>query len=178
MPIEVTTHYLEIVDRAALHPARVPQEPVEIRQACIPLPELNRFLYVAVGRDYDWRVRLKWSREQWLQYMGRPELETWVAYVSGTPAGYYEQELQPEGNAEIVNFGMLPPFVGRGFGGHLLVHAVERGWQRGATRVWLHTCTRDHPQALAHYLARGFRLYDQQTAQREVDAGPQSWPEV
>jgi GNAT superfamily N-acetyltransferase len=178
MPTEVTTYYLEICDPAALRPARVPGEALDIRRVEIPLPELNRFLYVAVGRDWHWRERLKWSRERWLAYMGRPELETWLACVAGTPAGYYEQELQPEGNAEIVNFGMLPPFVGRGLGGHLLGHAVRRGWERGARRVWLHTCTLDHPQALAHYVARGFRLYDQKTIVREVDAGPQSWPEV
>ena len=127
MPTKVTTYYLEIVEPSPLVPARMPDEPLEIRQAEIPLPELNRFLYVAVGRDWHWRERLSWSRERWLAYMGRPDLETWVAYVRGTPAGYYEQELQPNGNAEIVNFGMLPEFVGRGFGGPLLVHAVERG---------------------------------------------------
>ncbi|HEY4310474.1 MAG TPA: GNAT family N-acetyltransferase [Pirellulales bacterium] len=178
MLTEVTTYYLEIVDRAALRPARAQAVPVEIRQARVPLPELNRFLYVAVGRDWHWRERLKWSRERWLEYMGRPELETWLAYVDGTPAGYYEQDLQAEGNAEIVNFGMLPDFVAQGIGGHLLTHAVERGWQRGARRMWLHTCTLDHPRALPHYLARGFRLYDQKTITREADAGPQSWPEV
>jgi GNAT superfamily N-acetyltransferase len=175
---EVTTYYLEITDRAALRPARAAAVPIEIRQAERPLPELNRFLFVAVGRDWHWRERLKWSRERWLEYMGRPELETWVVYVSGTPAGYYEQDLQPGGNAEIVNFGMLPDFVAQGIGGNLLVHAVERGWQRGAGRVWLHTCTLDHPRALPHYQARGFRVYDQKTIEREVDDGPQSWPEV
>jgi len=175
---EVTTYYLEIDDRAALRRPRALASSLEIRQACIPLPELNRFLFVAVGRDWYWRARLKWTREQWLAYMGRPELETWVAYVQGTPAGYYEQDLQPGGSAEIVNFGMLPQFTGQGLGGHLLTHAIERGWQRGAQRVWLHTCTLDHPQARAHYLARGMRQYDQQTITREVDDGPQSWPEI
>lgn len=178
MPTEVTTYYLEITDPAAMRPSRPSSQSLEIRQARIPLPELNRFLWVAVGRDWHWRARLKWSRDQWLAYMGRPELETWVAYVDGTPAGYYEQELQADGGAEIVNFGMLPQFTGQGLGGTLLVHAIERGFQRGARRVWLHTCTLDHPTALAHYQARGFRLYDQKTITREVDAGPQSWPDV
>ena len=136
---EVTTYYLEITDRAALRPARSPAVPIEIRQVEKPLPELNRFLYVAVGRDWHWRERLKWSRDRWLEYMGRPELETWVLYVAGTPAGYYEQDLQSDGNAEIVNFGMLPDFVAQGIGGHLLTHAVERGWQRSApARVAAH----------------------------------------
>ncbi|MBI2825652.1 MAG: GNAT family N-acetyltransferase [Planctomycetia bacterium] len=170
MLVEVTTYYLEITERAALRPARAPELPVEIRQARIPLPELNRMMYVAVGRDWHWRERLVWSRERWLEYMGRAELETHVAYVEGTPAGYFEQELQPGDNVEIVNFGMLPQFVGRGLGGHMLVRAVERGWERGAKRVWLHTCTLDHPTALAHYQARGFRLFDKKVFTKEVEA--------
>ena len=137
-----------------LRPPGKPAAKLDIRRVEIPLPELNRFMYVAVGRDFHWRERLKWSRDRWLAYMGRPELETWLACVAGTPAGYYEQELQPGGNAEIVNFGMLPQFVGQGLGGQLLVHAVRAGGSRGARRVWLHTCTLDHPRALAHYQAR------------------------
>jgi len=174
----VTTYYLEIFDRADLKPAKATAEPLEIRQVQIPLPELNRMLYLAVGRDYHWRVRDQWSRERWLEYMGRPELETWVAYVQGTPAGYYEQELLPTTGAEVVNFGMLPDFVGRGFGGQMLAHAIERGWQRGAKRVWLHTCTLDHPNAPAHYQARGLKLYDTKTELKEVDDGPGAWPGV
>ncbi len=178
MLTEVTTYYLEISDRAALRPASVSAADIDIRQARIPLPELNRFLYVAVGRDWHWRERLKWSRERWLEYMGRPELETWLAYIDGTPAGYYEQDLQAEGNAEIVNFGILPDFVGQGVGGHLLTHAVERGWQRGApTGVVAHLHARSSARA-APLSARGFRLYDQKTITREADAGPQFWPEV
>ncbi len=175
---DVTTYYLEITDRSALRAPRSLDLPCEIRQARIPLPELNRFLFVAVGRDWHWRARLKWTRDQWLTYMGRPELETWVAYVDGTPAGYYEQDLQPESGAEIVNFGLLPQFTGQGWGGQLLAHAIQRGWARGAQRVWLHTCTLDHPQARAHYMARGMRQYDEQTINREVDDGPVHWPEI
>ena len=60
---------------------------------------------------------------------------------------------------EVAYFGLLPRFIGQGLGGHLLTAAVERAWQRGAKRVWLHTCDLDHPAALPHYQARGFRPY-------------------
>ena len=76
--------------------------------------------------------------------------------MDGTPAGYFEIEKRPEGDVEIKNFGLLPAFIGQGLGGRLLT--VERAWAWGATRVWLHTCTHDHPHALHNYVARGFRV--------------------
>ena len=91
--------------------------------------------------------------------------------------GYAELEWQAGGDVEVVYFGILPQFIGQGLGGHLLTAAVERAWQRGAARVWLHTCTLDQPHALAHYQARGFRLYRQETKPEELPpqaVGP--WP--
>jgi GNAT superfamily N-acetyltransferase len=58
-------------------------------------------------------------------------------------------------------FGLLPPFLGQGIGGALLTAAIERAWAMDARRVWVHTCTLDHPAALRNYQARGFRLYDE-----------------
>jgi GNAT superfamily N-acetyltransferase len=83
-----------------------------------------------------------------------------VAYVAGTPAGYFEIEKGPEGDVHIVNFGLLPQFIGQGLGGDLLTRAVERAWDWGATRVWVSTCSHDHPHALKNYLARGFRILE------------------
>jgi ribosomal protein S18 acetylase RimI-like enzyme len=73
-------------------------------------------------------------------------------------------EKAPDGDVEIKSLGLLPRFIGQGLGGHLLTVAVERAWApiedggMGATRVWLHTCTHDHPHALHNYQARGFRV--------------------
>jgi GNAT superfamily N-acetyltransferase len=77
---------------------------------------------------------------------------------------------------EIVYFGLLPRFVGRGLGGQLLTAAVQRAWQRTTVRVWLHTCTLDHPRAVANYLARGFRLYMEKTHVEELpEQSPGPW---
>ena len=128
-----------------------------------------------------------------------------MGYVSGTPAGYFELEAGTggangaggqrevagsEGGAgvEIVQFGLLPRFAGRGLGGALLVSGdgagLGDGQQRaapagagGVRRVWLHTCTLDSPPALANYRARGFRVYRSETRPRtfpETTPGP--WP--
>ena len=97
--------------------------------------------------------------------------------MSGTPAGYFELERQAEGSVEIAYFGLLPQFVGRGLGGALLSAAVERGWEGGARRVWLHTCSLDHAAALPAYQARGFRIFETETAVRDLpERSPEPWP--
>jgi GNAT superfamily N-acetyltransferase len=161
MQQEVITFYLEMLDRSALKPARPVDRPFDVRQAEVPYPALNRFLYGEVGAAYQWTDRLSWSEERWRSYLDRPVLQTWLGYVSGTPAGYFELEAQDEGNVELAYFGLLPPFLGQGIGGLLLTAAIERAWDMEARRVWVHTCSLDHPAALRNYQARGFRLYDE-----------------
>ena len=124
MQQKVTTTHLEMTDRKALKPARANDVPFQLMQAKIPSPELNRFLYTAVGADWIWYSRLPWDTARWLAYLDRPELETWVAYVSGTPAGYFELEFQAPGDVEIIYFGLLDQFTGRGFGGAMLAHRI------------------------------------------------------
>jgi GNAT superfamily N-acetyltransferase len=172
----VTTH-LEMTDPGELRPGRSPAVAVRVEQAMLPSPELSRFLYTAVGGDWYWTDRLAWSYAEWLRYLDRPGLETWVATVSGTPAGYYELERQAEGDIEIAYFGLLPRFIGRGLGGHLLTCAVRRAWEMDARRVWVHTCTLDGPAALANYRARGFRVFKEESAEVDLpDAPPGPWP--
>jgi GNAT superfamily N-acetyltransferase len=92
-----------------------------------------------------------------------------VAYVKGTPAGYFELEKQSDGDVELAYFGLLPRFIGRGIGGILLTKAVKLAWETcGTTRVWVHTCTLDGPTALANYQARGFRTYNEETNEVEL----------
>jgi GNAT superfamily N-acetyltransferase len=74
-----------------------------------------------------------------------------------TPAGYFELREHDDGSAEIAYFGLLPAFIGRGWGKYLLTRATQAAWELGPNRVWLHTCTLDHPSALPNYLKRGFR---------------------
>ncbi len=162
-----TTWYLEMTDPAALNPAREPGTPVRFTRAEAPGPEFARFLYGTVGRDHRWIDRITWTDRQWRELAERPGTETWVLHDRGTPAGYAEMEAQDEGAVEIVYFGLLPSFVGRGLGGHMLTEALRRAWDladrhpgREATRrVWLHTCSLDGEHALANYRARGLAVY-------------------
>lgn len=176
MQREITTWHLEMTDPRDLRPSR-PRPELRIERAEIPCPELNRFFYSAVGGDLFWIDRLSWTWDQWMAWLDRPELETWIGSVSGTPAGYFEIERQAEGSTEIAYFGLLPQLVGRGLGGALLTAAVERAWEGGARRVWLHTCSLDHAAALPAYQARGFRLFKTETDLRDIpDSSPGPWP--
>ena len=182
MPLDLATHggdvvttYLEMRDARDLRRSGVPQPAPQFIRATEPLPELNRFLYTAVGGDWYWRDRLVWPYGRWMQWLDRAELETWVLHAGGTPAGYVELEMQPGDQVEIAYFGLIPRFIGRGLGGHLLTLGIERAWAMGARRVWVHTCTLDGPAALANYQARGMTIYDAKT-HRVPPLGPPDGP--
>ena len=151
----VTTH-LELTRAADLRPPAGPP-PAALRVTAVHDPGLNRELYASVGADWSWTDRLGWSAAAWSAHAER--VETWLARVDGEPAGYYELDVPDgAGSAEIAMFGLLGAYHGRGLGGHLLTHAIRRGFAR-APRVWVHTCTLDGPHALANYEARGMRAF-------------------
>lgn len=172
----VTTTYLEMTSADALRSAAASTTGYRLTRAEIPCPEFNRFLYTAVGAHWWWYRRLDWDRARWMSYLGGP-VETWVAYVAGTPAGYFELEAQAGGSVELVFFGLMPSFVGKGIGGALLTDAIHRAWEMGAQRLWVHTCDLDHPRALANYQARGFRVFAVETKMEDLpDAPLEPWP--
>lgn len=175
----VTTWYLEQRDPALLKPSRLPESPPRIERAVVPSPALNRYLYTHVGGDWHWRDRLPWTYERWMQWLDRPEVQTWVMTVQGTPAGYFELEKQTGDDVEIAYFGVAPEFLGRGLGGHLLTVCIEKAWAFGAKRVWVHTCSLDHVAALKNYQSRGMTLYKTEMHQKDVPDQPIGlWPGV
>lgn len=170
--MKITTWHLEMLSPDSLRPSQKVCDEFNIVRVQRPFPEFNRFLYTQVGKNWYWIDKLSWSDEQWEQYVNRPELETWIGYMQGTPAGYYELEKQPGANVELIYFGILPLYIGLGLGGILLTHAITRAWQMGARRVWVHTCSHDHPAALQNYLARGFVLFNETTEEKEMPEMP------
>lgn len=177
MPSEETIHYLEMTDPGALRPARPPAIPYKLVQAELPCPEFSRFLYTAAGGDWFWIDRLEWTYQQWYDYVTHPGHETWVAYVNGTPAGYFELENNGRDEVELVFLGLLPQFSGLGLGGALLTDAVYRAWTLKPRRLWLHTCSFDHPAALQNYMSRGFQLVRTEMHQKCMPSEPSGpWP--
>lgn len=155
---EVTTYYLEMTAPDQLR-GRPRPEGLEIAEAELKEFRFNRYLYQLVGEPWQWTDRLQLPDEEWRRYAERDGLRTWVAYHRGSIAGYYELERQDDDSVQIAYFGLAPKFVGMGFGGHLLTHALESAWSWNTHRVWVHTCTLDHPSALHNYRARGMRIY-------------------
>jgi GNAT superfamily N-acetyltransferase len=186
--MRVTTTYLEQTAPTDLTPARTPVEPGEIVRVDEVSPEFCRFLYTAVGGDWYWLDRLSWSRARWADWLSRPGSETWVLWTHGSPAGYVELDAQPGAVAtqvEIAYFGLLPAFIGRGLGGHLLTVGIRHAWRLAdrwpelppVDRVWVHTCSLDSKQALANYQARGLRVYrTDETEQVLPPVPPGPWP--
>jgi ribosomal protein S18 acetylase RimI-like enzyme len=170
--VTVTTTYLEIPSRAAFRPAILGGSDLLLLEAREALPAFYRFLYDAVGHDYAWTERLHWSDAELQTYLDRPTVTLLVLYYHGTPAGYVELDsASSEPGTQVVYFGIIPAFHGRGFGKHLLSAGVQHAFDNGAERVWLHTCTLDGPYALANYRARGFVEYKTTTHQQVIAGG-------
>ncbi|ROR32742.1 GNAT family N-acetyltransferase [Inmirania thermothiophila] len=147
--------WLEMREPGWLRPAR--GRAPAVRRMREPVPEFARFLYETVGGPWLWYERRGWSDAAWAARLADPGVELWVACRGGSPVGYFELE-RCAGEVQMVHFGLLPRFIGRGWGGPLLARAVQIAWRGQVRRVWLHTCSLDHPAALANYLARGFRI--------------------
>jgi len=154
------TTYLEMPSADQLRPKRAGGR-FQIREKMERDWRFNRDLYFCVGEQWDWIDKRSWTDDQWKEYATAAELRTFAGYYDDALAGYYELRRDREGGIEIAYFGLLPEWIGRGLGGALLTGAIEGAWhmEPKPSRVWVHTCNRDHPQALANYQARGMVVY-------------------
>jgi GNAT superfamily N-acetyltransferase len=158
-PIRVTRTYLEMTSRGDLQPAAAPHPEPRIERLDWCPVSFFRYLYREVGRSFHWTDRLDWSDDGVRDHLTSPGVSLWLMSWGGAPAGYFELQQHQDRSVEIAYFGLLPEAIGRGWGKHLLTRAVEAAWDTGTHRVWLHTCTLDHPAALPNYVKRGFRPF-------------------
>ena len=147
----------------ALHapPARLPPAPAAPRMALmraedIPL-HFYRYLYDRVGAACLWVERLGLSDEALAAMVQRAGIEITVLYASGAPAGYYELDFADAERPNLVYFGLMPEWIGRGMGAWLLGTAISEVFVRGAAEMTVNTCTLDHPAALPLYQRLGFQ---------------------
>jgi|TARA_B100001094_G_scaffold92975_1_gene88857 ribosomal protein S18 acetylase RimI-like enzyme len=126
--------------------------------------QLNKFFYKNVGKNHRWIDRLIWTDLNWIEYVSNKKLFTYVLKEKNEIAGYYEL-LFYENNkeAEIAYFGILEEYFGKKLGGYLLSEAIKNSFNQGAKRVWVHTCSLDHENALKNYLARGMKVFKTET---------------
>jgi len=163
--IEVTITYLEMREAPARPPAPLPRTGLKVAllRAESPTVGFYRYLYNAVGAPWRWYERNLLSDEALAAIIGDARVEIYVLYCDGAPAGYAELDFRREGEVELAYFGLIPDYFGRGYGRYMLDWAIDTAWSRGPGRVWVHTCTLDHPAALAVYQKAGFVAYEQKT---------------
>ena len=122
--------------------------------------ELNKFFYKQVGFEHYWRDRLIWSDKEWKNYISRSNFQTWILKKNNDLDGFYEQEFHSTTNeVELINLGILKEFRNMKLGSFLLSHAIQSGFKFRPKRIWVHTCSLDHKNALDNYKSRGFKIY-------------------
>ena len=167
--IPVTITYLEMRSPDQRSSAPRPAEPVSIVRAERPTLSFYRYLYNTVGADWNWYLRRRLSDEELGAIVHDERVEIFVLHVRGVPAGYVELDRRVEGEVEIAYFGLIPEYIGRGFGAYLLDRGLGRAWGYRPLRVWLHTCSLDHPRALDMYRRAGLVVYKREIAREPVE---------
>lgn len=162
-PAEVTTTYLEMLAPPRSSPREAP--PATLVMRCEqPTAAFYRFLYEGVGGAWQWHDRRKLADPELLAAIRSPGIEIHVLYNRGTPAGYSELNFSQRGQAKLEYFGLFPEFIGHGLGIWFLDWTVRQAWRPGMRRLWVHTCTLDHPSALPVYQKVGFQVYNRVVA--------------
>jgi GNAT superfamily N-acetyltransferase len=165
--VDVKVFYLEM-----LAPCRrdvpPPREGLTVIQARKPTVAFYRFLYNTVGQQYHWYSRGRLSDAALAAIIQDPLDEVHVLYAEWTPAGFAELDRRNEDDIELVQFGLMPEFIGQGLGTWFLQWTIDTAWSYRPRRLWLHTCTLDHPAALPNYQKAGFSLYKTDMIQREI----------
>tara|TARA_B100000029_G_scaffold486685_1_gene541292 strand:- start:911 stop:1423 length:513 start_codon:yes stop_codon:yes gene_type:complete len=157
---EVQRNYLEIDSLKNLFPAIKPNDFCKIQLVHPPDFQLNKFFYKQIGKNYRWLDRLSWSDKKWINYVSSSNINTYILKYKNELAGYFEQIIHTEdNNCEIAYLGILQEYIGSKYGGFLLTEAIRKSFLKNINRVWVHTCSLDHKNALANYLARGMKIY-------------------
>ena len=163
MQRNITRSYLHILSKDELIKPKNNKDNqgnLEILLEKKPTPELCKFFYKEVGKDFFWKDRLRWSDEQWLDYINNNYFRFYILKYKNNFAGYYELLYDPSTvSLEIPYFGIFKEFYGKGIGGYLLTDAILTSFNQQVNKVWVHTCTLDHPNALKNYLARGMKIF-------------------
>ena len=152
--------YLHLLSMSDLIKSDCKEKNLEVVLEKKPTIDFCKFLYKEVGSDFFWRDRLKWSDQDWLDYISNDFFKLYILKQNNNLAGYYELLYDPKvPSMEIPYFGIFKEFYGKGIGGHLLTDAILTSFNQKINKVWVHTCTLDHPNALKNYIARGMKIF-------------------
>ena len=164
MTQEVQRNYLEINSIEDLNKVTDPQEEYSLNLLEPQNFQLNKFFYKNIGKKHKWIDRLVWTENQWIDYVSSKKVKTYVLKYKGDLAGFFELIFHSEEyEVEIAYFGILEEFQNKKLGSYLLSEAIKKSFKRNINRVWVHTCSLDHKNALNNYIARGMKIFKTET---------------
>ena len=126
--------------------------------------QLNKFFYKNIGKKHHWVDRLIWTDTQWSHYASEQNVKTYILKIRDELAGYFELIIHKEKKeVEIAYLGLLQEYQNKNLGSHLLSAAIKNSFEEKVERVWVHTCSLDHKNALKNYLSRGMKIFKKET---------------
>ena len=164
MTEEVHRNYLEISSIKDLNEASKLSEDYSL-DLLEPINfQLNKFFYKNIGKKHKWIDRLIWSETQWIDYVSSSKVQTYIFKYKDNLAGFFELIFHIENKeVEIAYFGLLEEFQNKKLGSYLLSEAIKISFTHKVNRVWLHTCSLDHKNALNNYIGRGMKIFKTET---------------
>ena len=163
MTLEIKRNYLEINSLEELKDKKKPSEDYSLILVDPMNFQLNKFFYKNVGKKHKWVDRLLWSEEQWINYVSNRNVKTYVLMKKDDFVGFFELIIHLENNeVEIAYFGILEEYQNKKLGSFLLSEAIKKSFKKNINRVWLHTCSLDHKNALNNYIARGMKIFKEE----------------
>ena len=161
---KVHRKYLEIKSLDALKSSPKPDVELRINFNNPPDFQVNKFLYKEIGKKYRWIDRLEWNDMMWIKYTENRNLETYILSKNTEFVGFFELLFNDnKKDCEIAYFGILEEFFGKKYGSYLLSEAIRCAFKKNISRLWLHTCSLDHDNALKNYLNRGMKVFKSET---------------
>lgn len=161
---KISRNYLAIESLEELKEASINNSNYNLKLDKINDFQLNKFFYKQIGKKYRWVDRLQWTNQNWINYVSNKNLFTFVLKDKKDLVGYFEliyHESKKE--IEVAYFGILEEYFGQKLGGYLLSEAIKKSFTFNTQRVWAHTCSLDHQNALKNYLARGMKIFKSET---------------
>jgi len=161
---KILRKYLEIKSLEDFNEVKKPSENYFVNLIDPKDFQLNKFFYKEIGKNCQWIDRLVWNDHNWIDYVSNEKLFTYVLKDNEEIAGYFELIFDENTMvAEIAYFGILDEYLGKKLGGYLLSNAIKLSFSMGSLRLWVHTCSLDHKNALKNYLARGMSIFKSET---------------
>ena len=164
MTQEVKRSYLEINSLKDLKEVQKPSSSYSLNLLDPVNFQLNKFFYKNVGKKHKWIDRLVWTETQWIDYVSSEKVKTYIFKHKDDLVGFFELISHSEKKeVEIAYFGLLEEFQNKKLGSYLLFEAIQKSFKKNIDRVWVHTCSLDHKNALNNYIARGMKIFKTET---------------